>query len=196
MAFISYPNPPRHTAIALSPIDIYAENESEFTGRQQIVDIGVGWWEGTVSVRAMLDTQANRWRGFFSSCRGAVNTFAVQLIDVPTGARNGAVDGGAALGAQQVPLRGLPANSAVAGFGEYVTLAGRLYMLAAALVSDGAGEATATLTRPLAGAVADGNVAYISNAYIVARLAAPPPPVVSGLNGWAEPFSFSIKEAI
>lgn len=132
-------------------------NRSQWTGKEQVVtDPWHGRWSAEVTLATLIG-QANilAWRAFLAKLRGQVNTFRLVAVEAAQNAHTPTVQTTTAAGATALPLTGFPAVAATAmTAGQMFTVNDQLCILTADLVTNGAGQGTATFEAPLRAAAA------------------------------------------
>lgn len=133
-----------------------------WSGRQRIVAFGpAARWSASGELPPMKLAAHQAWLGFRASLQGSIHTFRLQQVwaaqhsGTPTVRINGAGQSGFAL-----VLDGLPNSTTLLQAGQGITVPlpsgdEQLILLAAALTSNGSGQATATLRTPLRESPAD-----------------------------------------
>lgn len=177
-------------------------NRSAWTNTSKVVGLpGAGLWSATGTFVTIIGERAAlRWRGFFTALRGQRNSFPLTAIERPrqTDVANPTVAAGAG-SADTLPLKGLPANTAVLLTGELMTVPlpsghQRLVCLTADLVSNGAGAAIARFGPELSEVPAENALVEIREPFALVRQTSEAP-------GWdvdvgqTYTFPFAVEEA-
>lgn len=173
---------------------------SRWTGKTQMVDIGA-----TEGFRAQIEIVPGKeahllaWRAWFAKMRGRTNTAYVDATGA-TASVLGAVNGANQTG-YSINIDGLPNSTTVKRAGELVHMATssadwRMFILTADLVSNGSGQAAASIEPNIAVAYPDNAAFQYGTVQCHMRL-------VSPVTGWGHdpggiyrPFSFEMEEVI
>jgi hypothetical protein len=67
--------PSAPASFEIGPLAIVGANTNPFTGQQQIQDWGTGYWEASVILPTMTQSQAQPWIEFFQALRGMAGVF-------------------------------------------------------------------------------------------------------------------------
>lgn len=156
MAIITPPAPIPLRGAKWRKSDPAQVSRSGWTGRRKVIGLpGAASWSVSGAFPPQIGEAAMLpWRAFILSLRGVANTFPVRAVErQQTTAANPTVRAGAG-DASILPLAGLPASTTVLGAGRMISVTlpsghQRLACLVADLVSNGAGQATATLDLEL-----------------------------------------------
>ncbi|KTT72615.1 hypothetical protein [Sphingomonas endophytica] len=158
-------------------------NRSGWTNTSKLVGLpGAGLWSATGTFVTIIGERAAlRWRGFFTALRGQRHVFPLVAIERQrqTTIANPRVASGAT-GGDTLPLKGLPASTAVLLCGELMTVPlpsghQRLVCLTRDLVSDGAGTAIAAFGPELGEAPAADALVEIGEPFALVRQTSEPP---------------------
>jgi hypothetical protein len=161
----------------------YQVNRSAWTGRRRTTQLpGAERWFATAQTDALATELDERpWRAFMVAAGAAPNKFRLPVACSQTDATGAAVQT-ATDGGNTLPLTGLPLTETVLEAGQYMTVVlasghHRLVMLIAPLVSNGAGNATATFLPGLAGVASLGAAVELADPYLMAAF-------LSSKQGW------------
>ena len=161
------------------PIYIIAAGASVFTGSEQTYDWGGAIWEGEVAFDVGGYDSLNygelaQMKAFIMACKGKTNGFlygdAEYLVRGPRGTDSGTslVKGASQTGASLIVDGFTPSETGVVMAGDYLQLGSglnaRLYGILADADSDGSGEATILLDRPLRTVPNDNDAVTITGA--------------------------------
>jgi hypothetical protein len=127
-------------------------NRSQWTGKEQVVaDPWHARWSAELTLRTLIG-QASilAWRSFLVQLKGHVNTFRLVAVEAAQNAYSPTVQTTAGASGTTLPLTGFPAVVAtVMTAGQMFTVNDQLCVLTADLVTNGAGQGTATFQPPL-----------------------------------------------
>ncbi len=177
-------------------------NRSIWTGKRKVIGLpGATVWKVSGEfVTIISETNAKRWRGFFISLKGQVNSFPVLATETQqTSASNPTVRSGANSGGT-IPLQGLPGSQTVLVAGDLMTVflpSGhrRLVCLTAPLVTNGSGQGTATFGPDLGEVPTAGATVEIQRPYGLMALTSEPPGWDVGV-GQTYSFTLDAEEAL
>lgn len=146
-------------------------NRSEWTGRRRVSGMpGAQKWYASANVDIATEDEERPWRLFFLKLRGPVHRFRFPVACSQRTGANPTVRSGATP-LTTLPLQGLPANATVLKGGQYMTVPlpsghHRLVMLTEDLVTNGAGQATATFVPELMEIPAEGTTVETIDPYL------------------------------
>jgi len=157
-------------------------NRSAWTGRRKVVGLpgATVWTASGEFVTLISEANAKPWRAFFVALKGPLGSFRLRASEgQQTTAANPTVRSGAGSGGT-LPLQGLPATRTVLVAGDLMTVPlpsghERLVCLTADLVSNGAGQATATFGPELGEVPATGATVEIQRPWGLMALTSDPP---------------------
>ncbi len=185
MSLITLPNIPALQA-EFRPVYVIAEAESPFTLSGQTYDWGGARWEGSVSFEVGGFDSLNydelcEMKAFIMACKGKTNSFLFgdpeYLVRGARGTASGTplVKGGSQTGVSLVVDGFTPSQTGVVKAADYIQLGtgvdARLYGVLADANSNGSGEATILLDRPLRSSPADNAAVVINGAKGAFKLA-------------------------
>lgn len=176
MAEIALPATPGFARVTLELEQNYQVNRSAWTGRRRTTQLpGAERWFANVQTEDIpTELEERAWRAFLVAAGAAPNTFRLPVACDQTPALNPSVTS-TTNGGNTLPLSGLPASQTVLGAGQHLTVPlanghRRLVTLIAPLVTNGAGQATATFLPGLAGQANGGATVEARNPYLMAAL--------------------------
>jgi hypothetical protein len=159
---------------------IVAESESPFSLQSQVYDWGGSRWEGEVTIECKDYTELSIMRAFLVQAQGKFNTFNYgdpeYLIRGRRGVGTGTplVKGAGQTGLSLITDGWTSGTTNIMRAGDYIQygtgLTAQLYMLTADVNSNGSGEATLTLNRPMISSPADNATIVVSNPMGLFRL--------------------------
>lgn len=144
----------RMTDADISREPINFSTESIFNARRQVLEYPSGLRYGVnATFRPMREDEAGEWRAFKAKLRGIVNHFRCPMpgYSGPNTGYSGAagqVSGGGQTGFSVI-TSGWANSTAVFRAGDYITIVNRIYMLVEDANSNGSGNATLQLDRPI-----------------------------------------------
>lgn len=169
---------------------VVAENTSPFSLSAQTYDWGAARWQGEVTFETFAyNTPSERaaLKAFLMACNGKTNTFnygdAEYLAFGAQGVATGTplVKGAAQVGKSLLTDGWTISTTGIVKAGDYIQLGtgvnAQLYMVIADANSDGSGNATLSLNRPLLTSPADNSSIVVTGAKGVFRLS-------ENINGW------------
>ncbi len=181
-------------------IDVPQQVTRGWSKRRKVVGLpGAETWRCTLSLEPVAtELDERQWRAFVVEMQGQENHVHIPANCQQPPAPSCTVRAGATNG-YNLPLGGLPASSLILSRGEYMTAAlpsghFRMVMLMADLVSNGAGQATATFKPALNEAPTVGAIVELANPFC-------PMSFTESRNGWGvsdglSSFSFAMEEAL
>ena len=156
-------------------VDTPAQSNRSWSGRSKAIGLpGSQTRFGSFRTRAQsTEVKRRPWRAFAASLQGIVNYFDVRVAKFQRYGDNPTVRAGTGSG-KTLLLAGLPLNTYPLRAGQYVTVPlpsghHRIAMLLADLVTDGSGNATATLDVELGEVPTTGVTVETLNPYVRAR---------------------------
>jgi hypothetical protein len=155
-----------------------ASSVSPFTGEEQVYFFGGQFWEGSVTFKPSTRAEIAEVQSFLAKLKGRFGTFLYNDPDdiSAVGGVGGTVTvNGASQTGNTLTVDGMTPSSTIRKAGDYFSLGtglnSRLYMFTEDLVSDGAGEGTATFEPNLRSSPADNDTLDITNPTGLFRLA-------------------------
>jgi hypothetical protein len=151
---IDLPTSPAPKAIRYTPVAINSMTRSMFSGEQQVLTFGVGWWEAEIVMPPMTEDKARIWSAAIQSLNGRQGTFNLTdpvhpqatnadkvltgpTIHHPSGAGN-------YFFGNSLQLAGWTPSQPALAYGDWFTIAGLtgLHRVQNASVADGSGIAS------------------------------------------------------
>lgn len=150
---LTAPTSPAIRTLDLEFAPAIATTESPFTTQVTTYEHEGLVWRASVTLPPLRNTDGARiWQGFLVALNGRVGTFTMSPPQSATPRGTQAVDiavrTATSRRAKTLPVKGLTVGATLLR-GDLISIADRLYMLAAAVTGDGSGEATLTLSHGL-----------------------------------------------
>ena len=152
-------------------------NRSDWTGNTEVNDIGPPpRWTAKVTIVPGNEAMMLKWRAFGAQTRGRRNIFKLPAVERAQTATTGAQVNGSGQTGRTLNLKGLPVLTTVLVAGRLVAIdtaagsASQLFELAADLVTDSGGLATATFSTPIRPYFVDGQAVELANPYGLMRM--------------------------
>lgn len=161
----------------------YQVNRSAWTGRRRVSQLpgAEKWYASFVTEPIATENEERAWRAFFAAAGAAPNKFRLPVACDQREAASPTVRT-TTTGGNTLPLQSLPPSTTVLKAGQYITVVmssghHRLAILIADLVSNGAGQGTATFLPGLPGTANAGAAVEVVDPYLMAAF-------ISSRQGW------------